>query len=206
MAVNAAGQSTRPECFVELPVFDAVGNRVPFEIVDVRADEVGPSLLGATSKEPRATVEGERLYFPKSWLARSLFHITLRARNGRSFKTPIELSSCEQRTSLETGETDTGYDAGVSRINGRISGCQVDKDWWVRAMPMFGGQNRLAVYEGVVRSADNSFSISASLRGERHILVIGRTKQPLLAVGVDATSGGATTDIGVLDMSKVCQK
>ena len=44
-------QSTRPECFVELPVFDALGVKVPFEIVEVRAQEDDGTDLLTSSEE-----------------------------------------------------------------------------------------------------------------------------------------------------------
>jgi hypothetical protein len=221
LTTGAWGQSAGPECFVELPVFDPLGNKVPFEIVAVQADEGGSNLLTTGDERSRGVVEADRLFFPRAWLYNGLLHVTLKAKDAAdlkkalnltrvkgdlTLKRAIELNTCEQRTSLRIGIRDTESDVNGARIDGRISGCQLDKDWWVRAMPMFGGQDAFSIYEGFIRVPDGSFSIAAPMLGERHILIIGRAKDPLLAIGVDVMSGGGKTNVGVLDLDKTCPK
>jgi hypothetical protein len=219
---GARSQNARPECFVELPVFDPLGNEVPFEIVAVQADDTGPNLLTIADERWRGVADADRIYFPKAWLSRNnLIHVALRAQDGAelkkslnltrlkgpvTLKSTVELASCEQRTSLRIGIRDTESEVHGARIDGRIAGCQLDKDWWVRAMPMFGGYDAPSIYEGLIRLTDGTFSIAAPMRGERHILVIGKAKEPLLAMGVDVMSGGGKTNVGVLDLSKTCPK
>ena len=209
---------TRTECFLDLPVFDPFGNRVRFEIVSVQAEDAGPNLLTTGDEGSRPVTEGDRLYYRKNSLQAPLLHIKLRAIDPQAVKTAIKLprlrgdlivnsrvvvSSCEQRTSLRVGVSDTNSDILASTIDGAISGCQTDEEWWVRAMPMFGGQNEPSVYEGLIHS-NGTFSITANFRGERHIVVIGKANHALLAIGADVTSGGGKTNVGTLDLSKVC--
>jgi hypothetical protein len=92
-----------------------------------------------------------------------------------TLKATLVLASCQQRTSMRIGQNDTNFDVMSSTIKGRIIGCQVDSDWWIRAMPMFGGHNDRSVYEGFLQT-DGSFSLIAQMRGERHILIVGKAE------------------------------
>jgi hypothetical protein len=221
------GRAARPECFVDLPVFDPFGNKAAFEIIEVQVvqsddEEGGPNLLTSGDQNGLASAEGDRLFFPKGWLGgQRLLHVTLRsldlaglkeALHMPRLKTPltlrktIELTGCEQRTSLRVGVSHTNWDITVATIEGHISGCQLDSEWWIRAVPMFGGHVERSTYEGFIHGNDGSFSVTAHMRGERHILIVGRGKQPLMAIGVDVTAGGGKTDVGVLDLSAACRK
>ena len=215
-------QATNPECFVELPVFDPLGVKVPFQIIEARAHEDdGPNLLASPREDGPRIGESDRLYFPRTWIGSGLVYVTLKAvhqeklkealgltRLGRplTLKASLVISSCQQRTSLRVGEKDTNFDVMGSMIEGRIGGGQVDGDWWIRAMPMFGGHNERSVYEGFIHPTDGSFSLTAHMRGERHILIVGKGRHPLTAIGVDVTAGGGKTDVGVLDLSAKCPK
>jgi hypothetical protein len=207
-----ACQGARPECFVDVPVYDFLGNEVPFEIIAVQSEQEASNLLTGPDENSRGVVDGTRLYFPKSWLGRGVIYLTLRPRRiaelkgERNSKRAIELNSCEQRTSLRIGVNRTNRDIHSARIEGHLSGCQLGTDWWVRVMPMFGGHDDLSIYEGFIRLPGGSFTVDGPMRGERHILIIGRGKQPLTAMGVDVTSGGGNTNVGVVDLSKMCPK
>jgi hypothetical protein len=218
---GSIGQGVRPECFVELPVFDPLGNKVPFEITTVQTEDEGPNLLLPGHSKPQAAADGGRLYFAKAWLHNGLVNVTLRASDAADLKktlnltrlkgdlklkTALELNTCEQRTSLRIGTKDTESEVLGARIEGRVSGCQLDKDWWIRAMPMFGGHDKLSVYEGIIHMSEGSFVIEAAMRGERHIVIIGKGKQPITAFGVDVMSGGGKTNVGVLDLAKICPR
>lgn len=226
-ARTAGAQPKGLECFVELPVFDPLGNRVPFEIIAVHTQDLvgsdvqesGPNLLTSTSEDRPVVGENDRLYIPKHWIGHGLVIVKLKAVNQEEAKkaldmtrtkgplamrATLELTSCQQRTSLRIGIKDTNVDVFVSTIKGRVTGCQINGGWWIRAMPMFGGQDQSSIYEGLVRPVDGSFSLIAHMRGERHILIVGRGKQPLAAIGVNVTSGGGKTDVGSLDLSTMC--
>jgi len=70
-------------------------------------------------------------------------------------------------------------------------------------MPMFGGHEGPTV-EGYIDSSDGRFWLNC-YRGERHIVVIGRDKQPIKAFGFDLISGGKN-DAGTIDLSGLCPK
>jgi hypothetical protein len=70
-------------------------------------------------------------------------------------------------------------------------------------MPMFGGHEGPNI-EGYIQSVDGRFLLSC-FRGERHIVVIGRDKQPIKTFGIDVVAGGKN-DIGVVNLTGLCPK
>lgn len=72
-------------------------------------------------------------------------------------------------------------------------------------MPMYGGYEGPSVYEGRIDPANGSFTLEASMRGVRHVLVVGTDKQPLKVFAVDVIVGGKN-DAGDLDLSGSCPK
>ncbi len=113
----------------------------------------------------------------------------------------ISITACQGRVSVEYGERDTGADVAWSVVNGQLRGCQLKGDWWIRAMPMFGchaGQS----FEGYIDPTSGRFSFACS-RGERHIVIVGRGKEPIKAVAVDVVAGG-DNDMGVVDITGLC--
>jgi hypothetical protein len=90
-------------------------------------------------------------------------------------------------------------------MRGRITGCPTAGDWWVRVMPMFGVFRDFLPHEGYVSPKDGSFTVSGSMRGERHLVAIGRGREALKVLGFDVVEGGRN-DVGVIDLSTVCSK
>lgn len=200
----AADPSTA--CFVDLPVYDATGNRVPFKVVAVSLQESpATNFLTVRESKYRMKVNGERLYFPKAWIGSRQFLLTLSSAKGVRFTAPLTVLACEQRISLQYGQSESGGDVGWTTIRGRFVGCSLSGDWWVRAMPMFGGNEFRPSFEGSIRLADGNFEFNASVRGERHILVAGKDKQPLKTFGIDVMAG-RQNDVGTLDLSGACPK
>jgi len=96
-------------------------------------------------------------------------------------------------------------DVAWSVIKGRINGCTLAGDWWIRAVPMFGSQDSPIIHEGFINLSDGAFWIPSSIHGERHIIVIGRDKEPLKVLAFDAAEGGKN-DVGAVDLSNSCPK
>jgi hypothetical protein len=197
----------RPQspCFAEMPVYDAAGNRVPFNIVEVTLEEDKTvNFLASKYREYGVEVRGSTLYFSKALIGRKPIEVTLENPQGRRLKRRLVLLGCELRTSVQYGQLDSGADVGWSTIIGRISGCNLTGDWWVRATPMFGGLDDIGrSFEGYVRSSDGTFSLHSSIRGERYIIAIGKDKQPVKAVGTNVIVGGRN-DVGVVDLKGLC--
>jgi hypothetical protein len=193
-------------CFVEIPVYDATGNRLEVTVTEVSFAEGAPGidLLTTSRQEYRVTRGKDRLYFSKRILGR-IVELTLAVQAGMRAKKRVALMDCQQRTSLQYGELDSGADVRASSLKGRISGCQIVGDWWIRAMPMFGAHADPASYEGYIRPGDGSFWLTGSMRGERHIVVIGKDRQPIRAFGTDVVVGGEN-ELGIVELGTSCPK
>ena len=212
LAVSLQAQPPKPECLLEVRVYNADGDPVRSEILGLGSED--PQL---NAKASAAVVTKAGIRFPIALTAFGLYQIKIRVhdfmprdprgRNKRTleFRHDVVLFNCEQRTSVEVGHNDTNMDVGGATVFGKITGCLTDASWWVRAMPMFGGQTEYSVYEGFIRNPSGAFRLTAPMRGERHILIIGRGKQPLKSLGVNVTSGGGKTDVGEINLERECQ-
>ncbi len=194
-------------CFVEVPVYDAAGRRLPFRIAAVTVDRLESRDPLAPNNEFDMSVSGNRLYFSEGALRRGLHEVEMRLEDGRGARaeTLITLTSCHQRASVEYGNSDHGVDAAGSRISGRLTGCRLAGDWWIRALPMFGQRPAGLYFDGYIRLADGSFWIDGGMCGERHLVVVGRDTQPIKAVGVNVVRG-ESNDAGLIDLSGLCPK
>jgi hypothetical protein len=197
-------------CFLELPVYDAQGNRLNFEVSRVTAIEPPEKDDLLRSNGPHRMIwKDSRLYYSQGVYLTGI-EVTLdggKDSRGRSiqFTEKVALSDCQQRTSLQYGYRDAGLDVAATTVRGRISGCPLDGDWWIRAVPMFGAQaSAMVVYEGYLHKSDGSFRITASMQGERHIVVIGRGRAPIASIGVDVVKGGQNNDVGTVDLRGKC--
>jgi hypothetical protein len=86
-------------------------------------------------------------------------------------------------------------------MSGQLKGCNFDGDWWVRAVPMFGGQDKLFVIDGYV-SSGGKFSLTLAY-SVRHLIVIGKGKKPIKVLGVDVTTD-QPIDAGLIDVGNQC--
>jgi hypothetical protein len=192
-----------PSCFVDLPLYDAVGSHVTSTIIRVTTHDEQLDLLTSDLTKRSLRVNGSRLYFSTQLIGKRPLDITLRDEEGRRVKKLVVLTSCRQRTSVERGERDTGADVGWTPVKGRLVGCALAGDWWIRAVPMFGGQEG-PTFEGYVDLAGGWFSVDC-YRGERYIIVIGRDKDPVKVFGADVLAGGRN-DVGEVDLGGSCPK
>jgi hypothetical protein len=143
----------------------------------------------------------ERLLFDESVISASI-EVTLSGGNGAEIKKRVTLMECQQRWSVQYGILDTGRDVAWSTVTGRMLGCTLTGDWWIRAVPMYEDG---PISNGHVRLTDGSFSVPVGTRGGRHILVIGKDRTPVKVLGFDVVAGGKN-DTGVVDLSGSCPK
>jgi hypothetical protein len=203
LASTLGCSETRPPCSVELPVYDPVGNRLDFEIAEVRPEnEKQIDLLAVSDPEFRMTASGDRLYFPRGLAEGAAIYVTLRSASGVKMTTRVALLGCRVRVSLQNGQLDNGADVGWDTIGGRLSGCSLDGDWWVRGMRMFGGEGEALTAHHYIDPADGSFWLGV-LRGVRYIVVIGKGSQPVRTLATNVISGGEN-DVGTVDLTGLC--
>lgn len=208
VSITSSAQA-QPACSAHLPVYDAKGAHLQFRIVDVRPDTGEKDmdkidLLHTEKGEYRLKADGETLYFSKAWIGGKAVRVTLEGPKGAKVYGRVRFLACEQRTSFRYRQLDTGFDVGWSTITGRLSGCEFMGDWWIRAMPMFGGPELSPSFEGYVRP-DGRFSIDQGMDGVRHIIVVGKGNQPVKTFTVDVVVGGKN-DAGTVDLHGLCPK
>jgi hypothetical protein len=63
-----------------------------------------------------------------------------------------------------------------------------------------------AVYDGYVRKSDGTVSITASMTGERYIIVVGWGRDPIISFAFDVVEGGRSNDFGTIDLRARCPK
>lgn len=190
-------------CVVEIPVYDTSGNKLEFNVTAVAPqDRRDVNLLSLRPNAVRSV--GDRISFSDRTLLRRVLVVTLENARGAKITQPVFLMQCPQRTSIRFGSSEAPGDVEFDTMRGRLSGCRFVGDWWVRAMPMFGASTSPAALEGYIQP-DGSFSLSGQMAGERHLVVFGKDKQPVLAIGVNVTVGRAN-EVGTLDLTGHCPK
>lgn len=192
-------------CVLELPVYDSVGNRLDFKVTRLSPEgNAQANLLSTNITGFSARVTGERVSFSDRSLIGRVILATLEGTGRRKVVQRVFLMQCPQRVSIRYGESAAYGDFTYVTIRGHASGCRLDGDWWVRAMPMFGWPSSPAALEGYIQP-DGAISLSGQMTGERHIVVVGRDKQPVKTLAIDVVVGGKN-DIGEVDLSGSCPK
>jgi len=196
-----------PTCFVVTPVYGPRGDRLPFRIVAATLEgDKSTNLLTTEDPQYRVVARGDRLYFPPILIGKRRVELRLVDDQGNRLVRRIALMDCRQRVSIERGKLDRGLDLSGFTVTGRLTGCTLLGDWWIRAMPMFGAQENRILHEGFIEGTDGTFRITSSMSGERHIIIIGKGKNPLKCIGADLVEGGGQNELGAIDLSDVCPK
>jgi hypothetical protein len=207
-ATPGKAEGSLPACSLDVPVYDPKGQKLAFRIAAVSPEgNDAVDLLAIQQKEYRVVVRGERLFFPAGLIGKRRLRLILENESEKRITTHVSLMHCQQRVSLEYGVLSTlsTGDVAWSTVTGRLTGCKLAGDWWVRALPMFGGQDSPIIHEGFVRPSDGAFWIASSMHGERHIIVVGNGSQPVKVFGFDVTEGGRN-DVGAVDLAGLCPK
>lgn len=190
-------------CYADFPVFDPEGNRLAFEIVLVRPEDYeGINLLRPSEFGIRYEARGSRLYFGKELVPSRTLVVELENNDQIRVSTSFAPFDCRQRVSLRFGNSDSGRDVGSTFVRGRLSGCDIKDDWWVRAAPMFGSYGNPISDHSSVSTEDGSFWVVAK-GGFRHIVTIGRGRRVVRSVEADVTEG-VRNDVGEIDLSQYC--
>jgi hypothetical protein len=164
-AYNAC--AAEKDCAIQFAVYDPAGNSLDFRVTRVSAEKGDKvNLLWADPKI--MTARGNVLLFSdRKILGRSL-EVLLEGPKSVKLSRTVVVTACRLRLPIFFGVSDLGSDVNGIFVEGRLSGCSFTGDWWVRAVPMFGGHEGWADYpvDAFVES-DGSFS-----------LVLGRTWGP----------------------------
>jgi hypothetical protein len=190
-------------CVMEFPVYDPFGTRLTFDVSRVSPQE-NPKVNLLSVNPHDLTSKGDRVFFNSLGLIGRGLEVVLQGPNGSHVTTRTVVTACRLRRSLFWGVSDTGADVNGITVDGRLSGCQIIGDWWVRAVPEFGGHEGEGDYtvDGYVES-DGRFSLVLGPLGVRRLLIVGHAKSPIKVIAVDVTQGKAT-HLGTIDISGAC--
>ena len=202
LLLSISGRLAADECPIDLPVYDPAGQMIPFTVTRVAPEH--RSEMNLLESQPRLfdNTKGRLLLLDKTLLGRAVI-VTLENAEHKTITNRIVLMQCPQRVSLRFGVAEGYGDLEFQRIQGRLTGCQFG-DWWIRALPMFGASSPPAAIEGFIRE-DGTFSMSGAMSGERHIIVVGRGKEPIRAFGLNVNAS-RLNDAGSVDVSNGCRK
>ncbi len=207
MMLGSVLQAAPPRlgCILEMPVYDPLGERLPFRVtrVAVRDGNMTKDLLGKTVDGIYTTVNGDRVFFSTDRIVgKRAIEVSLVGPKGARISSHVFVTACRQRRSLVFGQSDSGLDVAFVPLRGRLVGCRYTGDWWVRAMTMFGGHEGTTAEDGYVQE-DGTFTLEVAPVGVRRILVIGKGGQPVRSIGVDVMVG-KSIDVGLINLIGAC--
>ena len=165
---------------IDLPVYDAYGTKLAFTVqslmpVKARSTKDIPLKYFGTYGIGKSK---SSIIFDKLWLGTDGFRVTLVGAKPGEQKRPIEikvpLGECRYRQSTVVGNRDSGFDVSHTTAFGKVEGCKLEGDWWVRAVSIFGGGEYMPGFEGFVDRETGDIVIAGILRGNRHLVVLGR--------------------------------
>jgi len=199
---NSRTQTQFTPCAVAIRVYSPSGNLLPFKIIQVTPTRghVG-NLLTAKNANVALSDNDLTILFPSNRILTREIEVLLQDERKRTLTTRFIVNSCPLRRSLFAGASPIIADTTGFAVSGQLKGCNFDGDWWVRALPMFGGQDKLFVVDGYV-SPSGKFSL-ALVYGVRHLIIIGKGKKPIKVLGVDVSTD-QPIDAGLIDISNQC--
>lgn len=194
-------------CVVEIPVYSATGERLPFSVAHVTPEGAeGPhyvDMLATAIDGIKVTAMGDKvLFWSRRIVGARAIKITLTGPKGAQTSTTVTVTQCRQRTSLTYGQSDLGFDVAGMYATGQLAGCAFSGDWWVRGLPMFGGGGSHAIRDALVRR-DGHFVIALPSNGVRHLFIIGKGKQPVRVIAMNMTIG-ERNDLGRIELGGFC--
>lgn len=196
----SCAESPMGECFVDFPVYDPSGTRIPFRVV--RVSPAGRSDIDLLKNSPTVlTSRDSRVIFGRSLVGRHM-KVVLESPAGDRLSTEVAITDCRMRRSLAYGSSDIGRDVSGIRVSGRLVGCSFVGDWWVRATPQHGGHDGTYATDGRVET-DGGFDLSLAALGVRHLLIIGKAQDPIRVLAFNVIVG-MQHDLGNVDIGRDC--
>lgn len=203
LCLPAHARAAQENCIIDFPVYDSFGARLEFKVSRVSPE--GNANTNVLSAKPTImTSKGNQVFFSDRRLVGRTLVVLLEGPKGAQITTRTVITACRLRHSLFFGKSDAGPDVDGIAVNGRLSGCRFVGDWWVRAVPIFGGHEGWGDYavDGFVES-DGSFTLVLGPLGVRRLLIVGQGKDPIKVVAIDVTQG-KMANAGAIDLSKDC--
>jgi hypothetical protein len=196
---------------IDLPAYDAYGtklNNVAVQsILPIKArsiKDVPERYLGTygIAKSKAAII------FDKQWLGSDGFRVVLVAAIAgspiRNIEIEVPMLACRYRQSTVVGQRATGDDAEYTVAVGRVVGCKLEGEWWLRAVAIFGGGSYAPGIEGFIDRVSGEITLAAIPSGTRHLVILGHGKDPIRTIAVDFVLGQQNV-IPVFRLSPECR-
>jgi hypothetical protein len=197
-------QEPQAPCVVDIPVYSPSGTILPFRVTEVNTSgEKTVNLLTEKNAGVKITNNGRTIVFSSERIISRNIDVVLKSPTALTLTTRITVTSCRLRRSLFIGQSDVKADVTGIGLTGKLKGCSFGGDWWVRAVPMFGGHDKDFVIDGYVNSSGEFWLVFAY--SVRHILIIGKGNDPVKVLAVDVLTD-KRIDAGTIDLSGQCPK
>lgn len=203
-------QVTNLGCFADVGVYDPVGRRLPFKVVQVSFDvgsgnSAAPDLLGTEVEGIRVGSQGSRITFSSNRIVgRRPLKATLQDSARNVIHVTFSMTSCRRRVTLFYGQSELGVDVNTSMVRGRLTGCKFDAGWWIRSLPLFGSGRDTVVEDGYV-AEDGTFEMDVGGNGVRRVLFVGNEAQVIHSQGFNLVLG-KDVDLGDIDLRNRCKQ
>lgn len=212
-ALSTCATTPPRKCFIEFAVHGPLGDQLSgFRVTSAESiiRETDEERLGLQYDPIRRIAVGNRLYADEVDYHDTLA-VTLERVPDESVVKLVNGHECEQYESVFFGERASGSHEYASWFErrGRLVGCALDDDWWIRSSPLL----RAAVepgppvgdtHDAYLEPSSGDFTIRAR-HGVRHIFVVGRGKDPVRVFTVNLDAGSdAPVDLGEYDLSDSC--
>jgi hypothetical protein len=194
------------KCVCEFRVYSWDGQLLPFRVSSVTLAE---GSVNGDRWQRHVEIQGSRTWFPAGTVGVQI-RVQMSDGAGRTLDRQVPIGSCDQRTSFLYGSEDKAQHDAAFEISGRLTGCKLNADWWVRALDMYGEMTARQhpsagmpkARDGFLDFATGVFSIPAGSPGPQ-IVVVGMEKDPLIGV-VAGTVERRRGDLGTIDISSFC--
>ena len=206
LLLAATSQSlSAASCQVELVVLNGYGDPLEFTVSRVVPSGRSIDLLTHPDLLNFAPTNKHILVFYKDTYAfLSPLDLFLRTSGQKLLsKHTVSVTNCPQRITIVTDSLVGPNDSVGTLVFGKIQGCKITGDWWVRVYPMFGSEKTDAAVEGTVQK-DGSFQASGYMGGQRSLLIVGRGKEPVEVIGLNIYTG-KINQIGTVDLTNRCK-
>jgi len=182
---------------VEIRACDDFGQPVRIAMRSVKPfwDEPNRNLLqeGGPTKRDAIWRDG-RLFVATR---QDAYKITFQDDTGATKEATIVHGNCQDAFSLHVT---SGKPSGAGIIKGTLSGCEINGNWWIRAMPLAGHQNDELPLDAYVEVRTGRFRFEPVPQSGVFLLFIGRGTSVLKTVVAER---GA--EVGRINMSGKCK-
>lgn len=189
----------RAECRLTMPVYGNAGERVPVAEVSVAGKsgrmDIGEFVL-SVRRDPFPVV----VFRDDRRLNGTPLKVHLRLTSGETISRTVELECPSQRASIHVLRPLIAGRGEVERVSGRVRGCEIADDWWIRYEPIMPAASVGAPGEAQIEK-DGTFFFNAG--GGRFLITVIVGSTPVLSFAKTIYLG-RPTDVGVIDVGSYC--